>query len=224
MESYSFKSVPFGGFDKQDVVRYIQQASEKASAVQQELERENDSLRKRAEALEEELTDLRREVKELKKERDQMKSDLKRETAAREKLEPLRSLEEEVACLRAEAEILRPDAEAYVQFRDRLGTIECEARKRADDLESASAKQMKKALADFQAQYQSLLKTFETASGHMTGELRKIELSLSQMPRTMDQTTAELNQLSATLNGGTEGKKDGKTALEGRRRSEFKKP
>ena len=45
MENYSFRSVPFGGFDKQDVVRYIEQASEKAAAVQRELQEENHSLR-----------------------------------------------------------------------------------------------------------------------------------------------------------------------------------
>ena len=36
MESYSFKSVAFGGFDKQDVVRYLEQSSEKAAAAQRE--------------------------------------------------------------------------------------------------------------------------------------------------------------------------------------------
>ena len=37
MENYSFKSVAFGGFDKQDVVRYLEQSSEKAAAAQREL-------------------------------------------------------------------------------------------------------------------------------------------------------------------------------------------
>ncbi len=49
MENYSFKSVAFGGFDKQDVVRYLEQASEKAAAVQRELEAENAELRKQVE-------------------------------------------------------------------------------------------------------------------------------------------------------------------------------
>ena len=44
MENYSFKSVAFGGFDKQDVVRYLEQSSEKAASLQKELETENVSL------------------------------------------------------------------------------------------------------------------------------------------------------------------------------------
>ena len=65
MESYSFKSVAFGGFDKQDVVRYLEQASEKAAAVQRELEEENGNLRKQAEETAEELERLRAQVEEL---------------------------------------------------------------------------------------------------------------------------------------------------------------
>ena len=59
MENYSFKSVAFGGFDKQDVVRYLEQASEKAAAVQRELEAENAELRKQVEDRREELDQLR---------------------------------------------------------------------------------------------------------------------------------------------------------------------
>lgn len=55
MENYSFKSVAFGGFDKQDVVRYLEQSSEKAAAAQRELEAENETLRRQAEDSAEEL-------------------------------------------------------------------------------------------------------------------------------------------------------------------------
>ena len=65
MENYSFKSVAFGGFDKQDVVRYLEQASEKAAAVQRELEAENETLRKEAADRAEELDQLRAQVEEM---------------------------------------------------------------------------------------------------------------------------------------------------------------
>ena len=59
MENYSFKSVAFGGFDKQDVVRYLEQSSEKAAAAQRELEAENEALRQQAEKREAEMEALR---------------------------------------------------------------------------------------------------------------------------------------------------------------------
>ena len=51
MDHYSIKSVTFGGFDKQDVIRYIEQTAEAASAAQKELQVQNDSLRSENEAL-----------------------------------------------------------------------------------------------------------------------------------------------------------------------------
>lgn len=69
----------------------------------------------------------------------------------------------------------------------------------AAELEERSAEKMRKATDLFRQQYQTLMSTFETASVHMTAELRKMEVSLAQLPRTMDQTGAELNQLAAVL-------------------------
>ena len=186
MESYSFKSATFGGFDKQDVVRYLEQSAEKAAAERRELEEENDRLRRQAEDQEERLGQLEVQITLLTRERDEL----------REKLE-------------AEAAALRPDAEAFAQFRERLGAIEFEARKRADDLEEESAARTRRALEEFRSWYQKLMSTFESAAGHVNGELRKIEVTLSQLPRAMDQTGAALNEMSARLEKKPEGEKKG---------------
>lgn len=199
MENYSFKSVAFGGFDKQDVVRYLEQASEKAAAVQRELEAENETLRKEAADRAEELDQLRAQVEELAGERDRLREKLETEAAARADLEPLRALEQDVARLTAERDALKPDAEAYAQFRERLGSIECEARKRADDLEEEAAAQTRRTVGEFQDRYQRLVSAFESTAGHVNSELRKIEVMLSQLPRALDQTGAELNELAARL-------------------------
>ncbi len=196
MDSYSFKSVPFGGFDKQDVVHYIEQASEKAAAVQRELQEENHSLRTKNASLEDQIEELQRQLEKLTDERDRLQSDLRAESAHRKKLEPLRPLESETARLRDEVEKLRPDALAYAQFRERLGAIECEARKRADDLEAAAQKRIRQTVDTFRTQYQALMSTFETGSSHMTAELRKIEVSLTQLPHAMDKTSAALDALT----------------------------
>lgn len=199
MESYSFKSVAFGGFDKQDVVRYLEQSSEKAAAAQRELEAENEKLRTEAADRAEELERLRARVEELSAERDGLQKKLETERAARADLEPLRSLEQDAARLTAERDALKPDAEAYARFRERLGAIECEARKRADDLEEEAAAQTRRSLEEFRSRYQRLLTAFEATAGHVNGELRKIEVTLSQLPRALDQTGAELGELAARL-------------------------
>ena len=199
MENYSFKSVAFGGFDKQDVVRYLEQASEKAAAVQRELEAENAELRKQVEDRREELDQLRAQVEELTAQRDGLQEKLESEAAARANLEPLRALEQDVARLKAERDALKPDAEAYARFRERLGAIECEARNRADDLEEEAAAPPRRTLEEFRSRYSKLMSDFEAASGHVNGELRKIEVTLSQLPRALDQTGAQLSELAARL-------------------------
>ena len=114
-------------------------------------------------------------------------------------MEPLKPLEAEVTQLEAEVSALRPDAEAYAQFRERIGAIECEARKRAADLEAATVGQLQQTVDLFRQQYQVLMSTFESTASHVTGELRKVEVNLSQLPRAMDQAGSELNTLAAQL-------------------------
>ena len=192
MENYPIKSVTFGGFNKQDVIRYIEQAAQQAAAAQQTLQDENENLRKQAEALSAELSTLRAQVSSLSAERDRLQEALGRESASRQQLESLKPLESEVARL-------RPDAEAYAQFRERIGAIECEARKRAADLELATVNQLQKTVDLFREQYQTLMSTFESTASHVNGELRKVEVNLTQLPRAMDQAGTELNELAARL-------------------------
>lgn len=207
MENYSFKSVAFGGFDKQDVVRYLEQSSEKAAAAQRALEAENEALRQEAEKREAEMKALREQIEELTAQRDRLQEKLETEAAARADLEPLRALEQDVARLTAERDALKPDAESYARFRERLGSIECEARNRADDLEEEAAAQTRRTVGEFRSQYQRLMSAFESTAGHVNSELRKIEVALSQLPRALDQTGAELNELASRLEKRPEEKK-----------------
>lgn len=192
MDNYPIKSVTFGGFDKQDVIRYIEQTAQQAAAAQQALQAENDELRKQVASLSAEAASLRAQAKALSGERDHLQEALNQESAARQQLEVLKPLEAEVARL-------RPDAEAYAQFRERIGAIECEARKRAADLELATANQLQKTVDLFREQYQTLMSTFESTASHVNSELRKVEVNLTQLPRAMDQAGTELNELAARL-------------------------
>lgn len=205
MDTYSIKSVAFGGFDKQDVIRYIEQAAEQAAAAQKSLQSENDSLQAQVSALQQEVSSLKAKLEEAAALQKQLQSELARESAARQELELLKPLQEEVSRLKQEADVLRPDAEAYAQFRERIGAIECEARKRAADLEAATVGQLQQTVDLFRAQYQVLMSSFETTASHVNSELRKVEVNLTQLPRAMDQSGAELNELAARLERSVKG-------------------
>lgn len=200
MENNIFKSVAFGGFDKQDVIHYIEQAARQSAEIQERLQQENDDLRARIQALEEQSAEQERQIRAAEDQRRSLEQQLAKEHSARQ------ALEEEKAQLlpqAQEAQRLRPEAEAYAQFRDRVGDIECEAHQRAAALEHTTMARMRQASDTFQAQYQAAMATFETASAHVTSELRKIEVTLSQLPRTMDRTGAELKELKTLLDGNS---------------------
>ena len=199
MDNYSIKSVTFGGFDKQDVIRYIEETAKAAAATEKELQEkmeqiriENQELLSRLNSAEKELASLQTRFQDLNLEYSRVKEDAAREAAARLELEPLKPLQEEV-------DRLRPDAEAYAQFREKIGAIECEARKRAADLESATIQKLQQNVDLFREQYQVLMSSFESTAAHVTSELRKVEVNLTQLPRTMDQPGSELNDLMNRL-------------------------
>ena len=185
MEQYAIKSVAFGGFDKEDVARYIEQISQESGKLREE----RDVLQERLDQAEQEAAALRDQLQALTETKERLEAENQR----------LAPMEAENAQLKEEVEALRPDAEAHVMLREQVGTIECEARQRAAELEERTVGQMRRATDQFRRQYQVLMNTVETASGHMTAELRKMEVALAQLPRTMDQTGVELNQLAAAL-------------------------
>jgi len=199
MENNSFKTVAFGGFDKQDVIQYIERTARENAELQ-------NTLQKKAEAFERELYAAKGEAAAAESKRKEAESrcallqiELEKERAARKELEVLKDLAAEAEGLRAENETLRADAEAYIQFRNRIGSIECEARKRAADLEADTVAQLRQTLDLFRKKYQELMNTFETTASYVTGELRKVEVNLTQLPRAMDQSGADLNELAAVL-------------------------
>ena len=203
MENYQIKSVAFGGFDKQDVISYIERMAAEAASVQQELRNEIEDLRKQLEEAEKSCEALRSELDEVSRNQEETVGRLAEESAVRSALEPLKQeaeqLRRENEMLRGENEKLKPDAEAYAQFRESLGVIEFEARKRAADLEAATQTQLRQTVDLFRKQYQVLMSTFETTAAHVNAELRKVEVNLTQLPRAMDQSGSELNELAAML-------------------------
>ena len=196
MENNTFKTVTFGGFAKQDVIDYIEKNARDSAAAQEKLQQENEELRTEVETLRLQVTGLKSRLDALNAESARLSAELEKETQRRRELEPL---EPETARLAGEVERLRPDAEAYAQFRERIGAIECEARKRAADLESATVTRLEGMVAQFREKYQELAAMFDSTAAHVTGELRKVEVNLAQLPRAMDQAGVELGELSALL-------------------------
>ena len=196
MESYTFKTVTFGGFDKQDVARYLEQLTQEHSAALAALKEENAALKEKTSHLEAENRSLHTQTSAQAASLSQLNAQAEK---LLEEVASLRDYPEKYAALRAEADALRPDAQAYVEFRNRIGNIECEAQQRAAKLEADTQAQLRQMAESFRAQYEALTGTFDAASAHVTAELRKVEVNLSQLPRTLDSVSRELEKLDAIL-------------------------
>ena len=196
MENTTFKSVAFGGFDKQDVIRYIEQSAQEAAAAQEQLQKENERLQLENGELEDRLNKLQQQLDETAALLTQTQEDLKQAQAERRALEGAR---EEADRLAAEMARLRPEAESYARFRDRVGDIECDAHKRAAELEATTTAKLQRTVELFRAQYEHLMTTFGSTADYVTAELRKVEVNLTQLPRAMDQAGKELRELSDLL-------------------------
>ena len=198
MESYTFKTVTFGGFDKQDVAHYVEQLTQEHSAALSALQEENAALKEKSSHLEAANCALRTQA-------DMQAASLSQLSAQAEKLleevAALRDYPEKYEALRTEADGLRKDAEAYVEFRNRIGNIECEAQQRAAKLEADTQARLRRMADSFRAQYEALAGTFDAASAHVSSELRKVEVNLSQLPRALDPVDRELEKLDGILAG-----------------------
>ena len=168
------------------------------------LQQELDGPRAKVQALETQAADQERRAGEAEDRCRELERRLNREQSARQALEQER---DRLQTLADEAQRLRPEAQAYAQFRDRVGDIECEAHQRAAALESATLTKLRQASGTFQTQYQTAMGVFETAAAHVNAELRKIEVTLSQLPRAMDRTGLELKELEQMLEPASAGNK-----------------
>ncbi len=144
MENNTFKGSFFGGFNRQDVMNYI----EKASRESDELLRAN---QEQLHAMEEELNRMRGDLEQLQAAlddasaaRDAAQSELKEVSGVnaglKEALERAQAQNrrdaEELQSLRATAAALQPEVDEYHQLKNNIAEVELDARHRADAIRS----------------------------------------------------------------------------------------
>ena len=123
----NFKTALFGGFDREDVISYIQQTSRESQQRISALEEENRSLQERNRAMEAELSTLRQSV-------------LENSAAADTCLQlqdQFRQLQEQAQKLRQETEDLRAQAAEYQSLKDHIADIEISAHRRTEEFRAS---------------------------------------------------------------------------------------
>ena len=189
----------FGGFNRQDVTDYITRTARESQERLRALEEERDRLAGIAGEAEA-LRERNRELEE-------------RLAAAGDEESRLRLAERERDHMAPRMRELEAQAEEYRELKQHIAGIELDAHKRGDQVvgdaerraeqiireaEAYAASIRTKAgeeLAELSARYQELLNTFEVVSSHVTGELRKMDVAVGQLPLAFNRLSAALREL-----------------------------
>lgn len=221
----TFKSSVFGGFNRDDVICYIEktalESKQQLEALEQEsdglcrenaelrdklaaAERERDSLKESyatasgaQEALKKGLTAAQETITEL---RAQLEESAQRAAFAQKEHERLRAAqkaehEREMQKLQAELETLRAQAEEYGRVKAHIADIELSARERADALDAATRAKLQAYIASCTSQCAQVLATLGSTCESVSSALRHADEAVSRLPGAFTTLEGQLDEL-----------------------------
>ena len=206
-----FRTATFGGFQKQDVLSYIESSNQAHVEKLAQLQRERDELAGEKEALSAQAGQAKEQAETLAKEKQALSAQL---DEARKEVQQLRTqLEEARKEAREAADQLtdanarlaqaEPDAAAYQQVKDRTAGIELEAHCRAQEVQKEAEEKVHRAhteveqwLHKVQAGYDLLRSDMDGAISRTGQELDKLRQMLEQLSTNFSSQDEHLHKLS----------------------------
>ena len=217
-EEIQFRTATLGGFQKQDVLDYIERSSKDHGDKLAGLQRELEEARRALCAVEEEKGALAREraaaqerERTLTEEREAAAAaagQASQETSAlREELEAerLRLAETEAVLEQTMEEVdrLRPAAEAFARLKDRTAGIELEAHCRAQGVQAEAEERAQKTreqveqwLRRMRAEYDRIREDIDAAVSQVSGGLAEAERIVEGLSGTLTRQDGELEELA----------------------------
>ncbi len=213
---HQFRNAAFGGFNKQDVLDYLELMSREHREQLQQLQQELDQSQQRCNDLlqqqdqhDAQVKTMQRDAEGRQQQTDKVQTQLEQALSqleqAKGEQESLRGqLAEKDAVIRQlqeQVDKLRPDAEAYIAVKERSAGVELEAHRRAQGiLDQANAEaqqvqdQVKQWMNRVEREYSDLRTQVDATVSHAAGELEKVG-------KTLDQITQCLAQQDMALEG-----------------------
>ena len=208
---HPFRSAALGGFNRQDVLDYLEKTSAENAQRQQELqqkleaaEEERGRLAARTGEQEEQMAILQRERDSLQQQLEQVKQALaagqdRGEAQERE----LAGLRRERDALKARVEALEPEAAAYEAVKERTAGVELEAHCRAQkivDQADGQARELRRNMEQWvsrvEREYDALRSEVESTVSHAADQLEKAGKCLDKMTALLADQDVALEALS----------------------------
>ena len=169
--SANFKTCLFGGFDREDVVAFIEKTSRESSERIEALVQENEELQRKSQSMESELLLMREDYLVRSQQAERASALAEQVTALTAKLA---SLEEETAALRRQA------AE-YQSLRDRIADIEISAHRRTEEFRAAAVAQLREMIDEQNAWCEAAKARYSELSYQFASKLQQAQAAVSQL-------------------------------------------
>lgn len=208
---HPFRSAALGGFNRQDVLDYLEKTSAENAQRQQELQQKLEAAEEERRQLSAKITEQEEQLAILRRDRDQLKEQLEQvqqalnSSQAREEAqeEALAALRQERDTFKSRAEALEPDAAAYEAIKERTAGVELEAHCRAQNVlnqADAQAKELRRNMEQWigrvELEYDALRSEVESTVSHAADKLEKAGKCLEQITALLADQDVALEALS----------------------------
>lgn len=195
--SANFKTCMFGGFDREDVVSYIEKTAKETQEKLDALETENAKLKADNEQIEQALRTLHAQTKQMKQEEQDQESLQQRLDEAQ-----VRAAELAVRCeaLEAENESLRASANECAHLKEHIADIEINAHRRTEEFRAEAIEKLRAIIAQQRTWCQKQRGEYAFMSETILQDIRRAEDVLENADYSgFDQMMEGLQQLEDTL-------------------------
>lgn len=188
----NFRGKLFGGFNRHDVISYLEILSRESNA----LRIENDSQKEKIEQLEAELSELRPKAEQI--------SEL--ESRLKEAEDALSEKNRQISLLEDSLETYMAAAKEYAAAKERLVEMELSAHMRAKKTEQTAVEQSRKALSKCAdvigavgEEYATVISDTEETAAHVRGELCRLGAELDEIIAALGRKSEDFGNLKKTL-------------------------
>lgn len=197
--SVNFRTRMFGGFDREDVVAYIEKITKENQAQAEELTRAGDDLRRQNDELGQQLAILRKQAESCQDSRREIET----LTAQVQCLEAEnRQLQESLHQTQEHCDELQVQADEYAKIRDHIAEIEINAHRRTEEFRAQAIQRLHETVSrqrswcgENSTSYKELLSRFIEKLQSARDILQETDLSgFDDMLRSLDELDEELDK------------------------------
>lgn len=193
-----FRTAAFGGFQKQDVLSYIESANQTHQEKLDQLQRERDELAREKEELAVQAGQARNQAEALAREKAELAIRLeaahKEADGLREQLDQARTEAEETAArltdVQARLAQAEPDAAAYQHIKDRAAGIELEAHCRAQEVRQQAEEKVRRAHTEVEQWLHKVQAGYDLLRSDMDGAVSRAGQELDKLRQLLDQLSS----------------------------------